>query len=345
MLSFLSRHSFLVGLCICLVLAAVYPPLGARGGPLRPEVTTQIAVILIFLIQGLGLPAGEVKRGLLQWRLHVYCQVCIFGVAPVLGWVAVRGLGPLLPEPIASWLAGDLGLGFLYLAILPTTVSTAMVFTAKAGGNLTGSLFNIVVANVAGVFLVPFGVAWLAASATGETISPWPLLGRISLLILLPLVVGQLLRGALADWQKAHKKQLSTVNVWLIFFIVYASLCNAFARDVFAGQGLALGLTAIVGGAGLLVAMMLLTWSAAGWLGFNRADRIAGFFCGHQKTLAAGAPMAASLFADSSFELGIVLLPLLVYHPLQLFAGGILAGKLAVNLHPTVQPRIDPDNH
>jgi len=59
---------------------------------------------------------------------------------------------------------------------------------------------------------------------------------------------------------------------------------------------------------------------------FPIEDRIAVVFCGSKKTLVSGVPMAQIIF-NGDPRLGLILLPLLVYHPLQLVVSGLLAGR------------------
>ena len=63
-------------------------------------------------------------------------------------------------------------------------------------------------------------------------------------------------------------------------------------------------------------------------LRFNRPDRIAASFCAPQKTLASGVPLAKVIFGAHP-GLGLILLPIMVYHLLQLLVCGYLAGRWA----------------
>ncbi|HEX2100672.1 MAG TPA: bile acid:sodium symporter, partial [Candidatus Synoicihabitans sp.] len=63
-------------------------------------------------------------------------------------------------------------------------------------------------------------------------------------------------------------------------------------------------------------------------LGFAVEDRIAAVFCGSKKTLASGVPMAQIIFAGHP-GIGLILLPIMIYHPLQLILCGWLAGRWA----------------
>ena len=77
----------------------------------------------------------------------------------------------------------------------------------------------------------------------------------------------------------------------------------------------------------LLVAILLATWYGSKWLGFNRPDRITIMFCGSKKSLASGAPMASAIFAGAN--VGSIVLPLMLFHQIQLMACAVIARKLA----------------
>lgn len=309
-------QSLFIGLIVAVGLAFIIPHVGASGGWLRTEITLQVGVFIMFFLQGLLLRTDELKRGLLQWRLHLFCQVVIFGVIPILFFLMTWMAGP--------WLSPELKVGFLFLAILPSTLSTAVIFTSLASGNVAGALFNTSVSNIAGIFIVP-ALATLITAQVGAPQPILPLLVKIVSLLLLPFVLGQCLRPMLAGIVTQQKTHFGTVNTYIVYFIVFATSCNAVQNRFWESQGLSgvlltLGLTVVML---LLVTGLVLGGTRA--FRFERPDAIAALFCTSQKTLAAGVPMAQSIFGnESQLELGLVILPLMFYHLLQLVLGGAL---------------------
>jgi solute carrier family 10 (sodium/bile acid cotransporter), member 7 len=315
----LTRNWFLLGLLLVAGLAFVAPELGVRGGPLRPEITTKAGVALIFFVQGLVIAPATLRKGALSWRLHLTIQLFVFALFPVAGLLVDLLVGGLLPP--------DLRLGFLFLAILPTTISTCVVFTAIAGGNTTGALFNSALANIAGVLITPL-LAALILTTRGQSLPLGSVMGEVALLLLAPLALGQLARPLFRHHVEPRARALSTVSSLIILFIVF----NAFAGSVGSGALRQTGLATT--GAVLLIAAGLfglangLAAMLGQRLGFAAPDRLALLFCGSQKTLAAGAPLGQILFAEHP-ALGLILLPLMIYHAVQLFAGSTLAQYLA----------------
>ncbi len=89
------QNWFLLGLVGAAFLAWLTPGLGAAGGVFRSEVTTRLGVVLIFFFQGLTLSLAVLQKGFMQWKLHVFAQVYIFLVVPLLA------LGMIDRRPVA----------------------------------------------------------------------------------------------------------------------------------------------------------------------------------------------------------------------------------------------------
>lgn len=323
----LSLNGFVGGVLAAVILAWLIPEAGASGGWLKSEFTTRAGVFIIFLLTGLGLPTEELRRGLLAWQLHLFVQLANFVLVPAIALAALALLGDSV-DP-------TLRIGFLYLAMLPTTVSTAIVFSTQARGNVAGAIFNTTLSNVLGIFIVPAWAAWLLSGSTGEPIPVGPLLVNIARLLLLPLIIGQALRPWLKDWAKARKKLFGRINTTIIYFIIFAAFSNAVKDEVWAGHGTGIVVSAVGGALLLLLAVMALVYAGIRLVRFPPDVATTAFFCGSQKTLAAGVPMAQSIWAaaaagstDPLPALGIVLLPIMFYHPLQILIGGIFVGML-----------------
>jgi solute carrier family 10 (sodium/bile acid cotransporter), member 7 len=314
-LGWLARNWFLVGLAVVAGLAFLVPEAGARGGPLRPEISTRAAVAAIFFLQGLVLAPAVLRAGAMRWRLHVTTQLFVFVWFP-LALILLDALGGRL-------LAADLRLGFLFLAIVPTTISTCVVFTALARGNTTGALFNSAFANIAGVVVTPIWAAFLLR-ARGETLGLGSMILEITLLLLVPLALGQLVRPAVRRAWEPGARTISAISSTIILFIVFTAFASSVATGAFRQIGpFQTGAIALVATA-VFLAMTAAAWLLGRLLGFRRDDRVAFLFCGPQKTLAAGAPMAQILFAGHP-GIGLVLLPLILYHAVQLLGGAMLA--------------------
>ncbi|MFN2342307.1 MAG: bile acid:sodium symporter, partial [Desulfonatronovibrio sp.] len=191
------QNWFLMGLIGAAFVAWLTPEWGSTGGVLRSEVITKLGVVLIFFFQGLTLSMTVLKKGIMQWKLHIFVQIIIFLVIPLLALAALSLTG--------NFLSRELKLGFLFLSALPTTIATSIAYTAMAQGNVAGAIFNATLANIAGIFITPLWISiWMQTG--GEVLPLGKLFLDISLMLLAPLLVGQVCRPFVYKWTDPHKK-------------------------------------------------------------------------------------------------------------------------------------------
>lgn len=318
----LRTNGFILGLFAAVALAFVLPGPGSREGILHPEILSNFGIALILFLQGLSLPWESVRAGLNNWRLHTIIQGFTFVVFPVVGFALNSFVPNLWPgEPAA---VRD---GFLYLCVLPSTISTSVVLTSLAHGNTAGALFNAVVSNVAGVIVTPL-LVHLLMQASGHSAPFGPLLIKITLLTLLPFAAGMILHRHLAPWVSTRKKWLTRLSNAIILFFVYAAFCDSVENRIWTLYGASLtgwvlGLVVM-----LFAGMSFLIYAVCRLAALNRADAITAYFCSVKKTLAMGVPLAVLIFGDRG-DLSLILLPIMFYHPFQLFVNGLLASRWA----------------
>ncbi len=312
---------------VALVAAWAAPSWGAKGGILHAELISTVGIMVIFVLQGVQLPGEQLARSVLAWRFHLFVQVSTFILFPLLTWGLLVLMSGFIPP--------SLRLGFLYLAILPTTISSSVVFTTVAGGDAPAAIFSTAISNVLGVFIVPAASLWLLSSQGTGDVPAGLLLWKIVQLLLLPLAVGQILRPWLKGLAATYKKPLVRLSNFIILFLVYAAFCDSIVGGTWSRHGWLVALCAGGGALVLLVVSTALVWLGAGAAGFDHARRVTALFCASQKTLAAGVPLAGAIFGTvdanltggagaSAVDMGLVLLPLMFYHPLQLTLGGFL---------------------
>ncbi|WP_404422202.1 bile acid:sodium symporter family protein [Nibricoccus sp. IMCC34717] len=308
---------FLLGMAAAVALAFAFPGPGSSGGWLHPELLTKGGVAVIFFLHGVSLSFAALKAGTLNWRLHLVVQSATFLLFPLLGLLllwAAKALG---------W--SSLAFGFFYLCALPSTVSSSVALTAAAGGNVAGAVFNATLSSLLGIFLTPL---WVSAvlSASGASLPLGKVILDLVIWLLLPLLFGQLARPLLARWASQHKPTISKVDRATILVLVYTSFCDSVRGGVWSTQGWWSVLAATAVSALLFALVMAVTGAVSARLNFSREDRITAQFCGSKKTLASGVPMAQLIFAGQG-GLGLILLPIMIYHPLQLLICGHLAAK------------------
>lgn len=318
------QHGFLLGLVAAVVAAFFLPGPGARGGVLQPELINNGGIALILFLQGLSLALEKIKSGAGNWRLHGLIQAYTFVIFPAVGLMLNAVTAVVWPgEPAA------IRDGFLYLCVLPSTISTSVVLTAVARGNTAGALFNAALSNMLGVVATPVLVQ-LLMSRTGQAGPIGPLLLKITLLTLVPFGAGMLLRPRLAGWIDARKGWVTRLSNAVILFIVYSAFCDSVQQRIWATHGVTLTLQVLGVVLGLFGVMSGLVLASCRALRLSREDQIAAYFCSVKKTLAMGVPLAVLIFGERA-DLPLILLPIMFYHPVQLFLNGLLANHWARN--------------
>jgi solute carrier family 10 (sodium/bile acid cotransporter), member 7 len=143
--------------------------------------------------------------------------------------------------------------------------------------------------------------------------------------LLVPFVAGQLLRPVIGKWIERNRGVLKFVDQGSILLVVYGAFSEAVNEGLWRHTSLgALGGLVVINVV-LLALALAVTMFASKRLGFNRADQITIIFCGSKKSLAAGVPMAKVIFA--SHAVGAVVLPLMLFHQIQLMVCAALAQR------------------
>ena len=301
---------------ILVVTAASVVPAHGRGAVFFEWLTTA-AIALLFFLHGAKLSREAIIAGATHWRLHGVVFIWTFVIFPILGWVLRPVLLPMLGEPLY--------IGVVYLCVLPGTVQSAIAFTSIARGNVPAAVCAASASSIVGIVVTPL-LLQLMLSADTQALGSSSLLHsilKISVQILLPFIVGHLMRPVIGPWMDGHRKLVVSVDQSSILLVVY----TAFSESVISGLWQAVPPDAllklfVVCCALLALVLTLNTWSTHR-LGFNRADEITIVFCGSKKSMATGVPMAQVLF--SSAAIGPVLLPLMIFHQIQLMVCAVLA--------------------
>ncbi|MDP0399636.1 bile acid:sodium symporter family protein [Tsukamurella strandjordii] len=325
LLNKLSIDGFILAIFAAVAVAAVFPAQGKAVPVVDGAVTVAIAVL--FFLYGARIHPQEALAGLKHWRLHAVILGFTFVVFPIIG-VLLQFLPPALLTP-------GLYAGVLFLTLLPSTVQSSIAFTSIAGGNVPGAIVSASLSNLLGIFITPLLVLGLMAT-TGEVQFRSSAVLDLCLQLLLPFILGQLSRRWVADFVKEHAAALKYVDRGSIVLVVYAAFSAGMREHIWSQVSWVGVLQLIVLSVLLVLFMLWLTRFSAEKLGFDRGDMIAIQFCGTKKSMATGLPMAAVLFAGQ--PVGLLVLPLMIFHQIQLMMCAWLAAKYGRELEPA-QPR------
>lgn len=316
MLQRLKKPDPLIVLIILAVIIAIIAPARGNFADIFGQLTN-VAIALLFFLYGARLSTQEALNGLKHWRLHLTILAFTFVVYPLIG-IALR--------PLTAVISHDMYLGILFLTLVPSTVQSSVAFTSIAKGNVAGAIVSASASNLVGVIITPLLVMLLMGTGGGVHIDT-SVFGEIALLLLAPFVLGQLTRRWVG--KVAQSKATKIVDRGSIAMVVYSAFSKGVVDGIWSSISL-WDLAFLVVFAAIFVAFMLwLTRKASQKMGFNRADTIAIEFCGSKKSLATGLPMASVIFASGGASLGLLILPLMIYHQVQLMMCSWLAARYA----------------
>lgn len=321
----IQQQWFLLGMITAVVIGSLFPAAGARGGILHSETSVDLGIALVFFLHGVNLPLDSLRRGVLAWRVHLVVQSLTYIFFPLL-WLLLNAI-------FNAWIPSDLMLGFCYLAALPSTISSSVAMTALARGDIPIAIFNATLSGLLGIIFTPLLISFFGGLflQTGSAAHGMPLgetMLNIAKLLLLPIVIGQIVRPFAGNWFARVKSYTNNIDRIVILFIVYAAFCNSAQSGMWQHNGIGLIATTLAGDAIFLAIILWLSTFIAKKLNFSREQEIAIVFCGSKKTLASGAPMASLIFGAHP-ALGMIVLPIMLYHQLQLFVCSWLANRYA----------------
>jgi len=305
---------FILMLLGTVVLASLVP---ARG-----EIATivgyaaDIGIVLLFFLHGAKLSRDAILSGLRNWKLHLAVLAVTFVAFPLFG----LGLSAL------PFVTGPLAAGLLFLTLLPSTVQSSIAFTAIARGNVAAAVCSASFSNLLGILVTPALVTLLMRTAGSAGISVEGV-EKIVVQLLVPFVAGHLLRPWIGAWVTRRKAMLTIVDRGSILLVVYSAFGAAVVEGLWSrlslGDLILIGLLCVA----LLAFVLALTFAVARLMKLPREDAIVLQFCGSKKSLASGVPMAGVLFPPA--QVGVILLPLMLFHQLQLVACAVIARRYA----------------
>ena len=317
-LSYAGIDGFIALLVVAVVLAWLWPEVGASKGFFSLSSLANYGVSLIFFFYGLKLNREKLRTGLGNWQLHILIHLTTFVLFPIL---------ILLIRPLFQGESNTLlWLGIFYLAALPSTVSSSVVMVSIARGNIPAAIFNASISSLIGVFITPLWMSLFITTIGIDTTGLWSIIGKLMLQILLPVVLGIALSRRWGAFAEKHKNTHRIFDQSIILLIVYTSFCASFSHHVFEGFSWMILIGCATGMAALFFVVFGIVSLLCRRLKMNREDTITAQFCSSKKSLVHGAAMSKVIFAGYS-SVGVILLPIMPYHTLQLMIVSAIARK------------------
>jgi sodium/bile acid cotransporter 7 len=313
----------LLGLFGAIFFAWLFPSIGSTESGVPWKSIINVGIALVFFFYGVKLDPKQLKEGLSNWKLHLLIQSITFVIFPVIVFFLLR----LIP-----WIDEDFKLGITYLSALPSTVSASVVMVSIAGGNMPAAIFNASISSLLGVFITPVWMGLLGESTNGMEIDMMPTILELTFKVILPVMLGVLLHGKIFPLIENHLKKLKFVDQTVIMMIVFTAFSDSFSQGVFDPYSS----STLFQIALIMLSLFLFIWTlislVSKGLGFTIKDRITALFCGSKKSLVHGVVIGKILFPDPAL-LGLVLLPVMLYHIQQLIVGSAIAQYFSGKTH------------
>jgi sodium/bile acid cotransporter 7 len=310
---------FVLSIIIVIIVAYFFPQWGTEGSAIPIDAISTIGIAFIFFFYGLKLSPDKLKAGLKNWKLHVLVQVTTFLIFPLL----VFAFHPYLKteEQNTMWL------GFFFLAALPSTVSSSVVMVSMAKGNVPAAIFNASISGIIGIAITPLWMGLFVNPAQTD-FDFTDIYTKLILQIILPVVFGLLLQRYWGAFALKHSAKLTTFDKSIILLIIYKSFAESFEENIFIAVSVLDLFLLSVGVIILFYLVFFLTGFISKKLDFNKEDQIAAQFCGTKKSLVHGTVFSKILFGNMP-SIGIILLPLMLFHAIQILIISVIASKMA----------------
>ena len=304
---------FVLWLLGAVLVASIVPARGVWASV--ADWAADAGIVLLFFLHGAKLSSQAILDGARNWRLHLATLGTTFIVFPLAGLLLTAM--PLLKPPLDA--------GLLYLTLLPSTVQSAIALTALAGGNVAAAVCSASFSNFLGIFVTPALVAFLLRG-TGEVVV-LESVRKIVIHLLLPFVLGHTMRPLIGGFVARHKLLTTIVDRGSILLVVYAAFGAAVVGGLWERVAPADASLILAASVCLFTFVFGVTRFLGKALRLSREDAIVLEFFGSTKSLATGVPMAGVLFPSA--QVGAMILPLMLFHQLQLIACAALARRYA----------------
>lgn len=310
---------FVLSIIAVIGIAYFFPEWGTQESKIPIDAISAMGIFLIFFFYGLKLSPSKIKSGLKNWKLHLLVQATTFIVFPLI----VLAFYPFLhtEEDRVLWLA------FFFLAALPSTVSSSVVMVSMAKGNIPSAIFNASISGIIGIAITPLWMGVFVQDA-GTDFNFTEIYTKLIVQIILPVVLGILLQRYLGEFAQKYNKRLSLFDKSIILLIIYKSFSGSFDENIFSSVSLKDLLVLFIAVLVLFYIVFYLTGFVAKKLKFNTEDQITAQFCGTKKSLVHGTVFSKILFGNMA-SIGIILLPLMIFHATQILILSIIAAKRA----------------
>ena len=298
-------------------LALVNPGLGAKGGVLQYDTVVPTLIVLVFLVIGATVPLEQLWEGTFALNFHIVCQLYSLIVLPVVYYVVVYQWGW---EVSMGILSPDFAMGVMATLCMPTTGFTCVMFARQGGGDESVAVCNAALGNILGPIVAPITAHYTMHSSSrsmGQKVT------KLILQLIVPLVMGAMLQHTI---RRTGEKELYRMQKAARYFfnivlatILYYIFCEGFASGAHQMSAASVA-TMVAWVACVHIAAFFGGYLYTACFGMSLKRRVTLMFVGSQKTEG----MAIAILAIISANSGVLTLPVVAYHSVQMaFAAAV----------------------
>lgn len=272
-----------------------------------------MVIFLIFIFSGMVMDARLLRKGLVDLKATLSALTVIFIFSPLAALAFC-----LLPLDV------QVLTGIFLVAVMPTTLSSGVVMTHAAGGNMAHALFVTIVANTLAVLTIPLVLSLLLTTVGAThaiTFDQSAIMIKIARLVLLPLVLGTAIQYAAQGFIAPLQRSVSLISQLLVLSIVWMGLCQS-QEAILSGGRAIIPIAVTVFGFHLLLVLMAIALTRLTGLRAGRRESV--IFMGAQKTLPLSIILQVSLFP----HFGLALVVCVLHHIVHLIMDAYLVERL-----------------
>ena len=298
------------GIILAIALGILAPPVGQT---VRRTIGTNPLVVAIFFLCG--------------WEVDL--KECRFTRKTLAIFLSGAFLALILSPWMASLLAHlmHLGeqatLGLIVISAVPPTLSSGIVFTRNALGNVFLAMTVTIVYNIIGVFTMPPMIAWCLSSCVELEISPLTLFLNLFLHVIIPFAAGfgiKFLAHCNRPKWTVHIPNLCVILLLVSFFADF--------REMLLASPVSLLFASAFAGMLLHILQLAIIWYGGFLAGFSVEDRKAMLFTAGTKTLSITLTVLTFIKADT----GLAAVPCTVFYTVQMLLDSMLSGHMGKTL-------------
>lgn len=305
----LTKYWFFIGIAIVVALAFNFPVVGEK---IKQWHLLKIGIFIAFLITGLTLETKAIADEIRNIKVLSAAIISSLVLFPIITFFLAN---------IFYKNTLDFVVGACIIATAPATVASGTVLTAIARGNIPLSLFICIASNFVAIFTIPFSLNFLLQFNQDMDLPVFAMIKSLILIVLIPVIVGQLLRMRLKHLVAPYRKLFSIFAQLIVLLIIFNAVSSSTSKISRMGYEIIFVFAFMIL---LHTIILLLNFGLSGLMRLNMPSKAAFTIHTSQKTLTVSYIVWVGYFAS---DLPLALIPPIAYHLTQMIMDTFLAHR------------------